>query len=188
MSQQSFLPIKDRFLNLTLILFFLLFIKRSFFWLFIFVIVGFLLVYFFRNILSSEVILRYSNLTKLFSDHPDFYREGYRGWIIINSISSFFDKSIFYQIFGVGYEGFGQLMFDNYGKSNSHHNQLVGYLVELGFFGLALNLILFVRIFKKIFNLSKNYSSIFLLFSIPFYTFMLTTGFDHKFFLFLYYN
>ena len=174
------------FVNLIFIMLFFLIGKRNLFLYLIFVVFVFLLFYLFKDQLSPVVILRYINLINLFSDHPDFYREGYRGWLVINGLSNFFDKSIFYQIFGIGYEGYGKLMYEKYGISASHHNQLLGYLVELGFFGLIINLILFAIIIKKILKLSQHHSSIYFLFLIPIFCFTLTAGFDAKFFFYFF--
>jgi len=172
--------------NLIFILIFFLTSKRNFYWFLSFLVITFLIYYFFIDLQSDKIIFRYKNLIKLFSDHPDFFREGYRGWVVVNGLSNFFDKSIFYQIFGIGYEGFGKLMYENQGISISHHNQLLGYLIELGFFGFIIKLTLFAIIFKKVLKLTKYYSSIFFLFIIPIYSYMLTAGYDAKFFFYFF--
>jgi O-antigen ligase len=171
-------------LFLVLILF--LINKRSFYWSLSFFVVTFLILYLFKDQLGDEVILRFTNLLKIFSDHPDFYREGYRGWVAEKGLSNFFNESVFYQIFGIGYESFGKFMYENTRISISHHNQILGYLIELGFFGLIINLILFVLIFKKVIKLSKKYSFVFFLFIIPIYSYMFTAGFDAKFFFYFF--
>lgn len=174
------------FANLILILLFLLIIKKKLVFSLVLLVFIFFLFNLFINELSIEIINRYLDLTKIFSDHPDFYREGYRGWIAINGLSNFFDKNIFYQLFGIGYDGFGKLMYEGNKISISHHNQILGYLVELGFLGLIVNLVLFTIIFKKVLKLSKHYNSNFFLFLIPISTYTLSAGFDAKFFFYFF--
>ena len=175
------------FANLILIIFYIFFIKRSLFWFLSTLLFVFIIFYFISNLLSSEVISRYSNIINIFSkDHPSFYQEGYRGWNWITGLSLFFDKGLFYQIFGIGYEVYGTLIQEGVGRGSSHHNQMLGYFVELGIIGLVINLILFTKIFKKVFIISKYYSSNFFLFLIPTYSYLFFTGFDAKFFFYFF--
>ena len=139
------------------------------------------LLYFSIGFLPTELTDRSVYLLEIVnnSDHS-FYREGYRGWIWSQGYDAFINKPFLNVIFGTGYESYGKLMLENTGISVSHHNTILGYLVELGFFGLLIYSFLFGLLARRNLILIKQHSFFFGLFVIPMFLFLLTMGLDQR--------
>ena len=102
----------------------------------------------------------------------------------MQGFDAFINKNILNVLLGTGYETFGILMYANTGVSVSHHNTYLGYLVELGFFGLFIYLLLFGLQARRILMLVHNHSLFYVLFLIPMLLTLATAGLDQKFILY----
>jgi O-antigen ligase len=171
------------FLSLIMTVLFIIFLsKKKFFWILVKGSLILFILYISIEILPKELTDRSLGLLEIVGDDShDFHREGYRGWIWIQGLNAFINTNILSIMFGTGYESYGSLMYENTGIRVSHHNTFLGYLVELGFFGLFIYLFLFGLLAKRILILVKNHSSFYGIFYIPIVLFLLTQGLDQKF-------